>query len=156
MAWLVLVYLVAFVVQAALMGIMMFQAIKLSDLENDFINPHDASNTLNNVVLPEFGLQAFMTLFTLLSGRWCIAIPHLGMLVFNLREVFHSRHYVDVTEVFRDLDKQKIIRNIKLAVYVAVFIVCVYKLVETSVEAFLSPSMRVQAADIFKKAAADM
>lgn len=156
MVWVVFVYFLAFVIEAALMGLMMFQLIKLADLENDFINPHDASNSLNNVVLPEFGLQAFMTALMMLTGRWFIGVIHLGILIFNVRQVVLTKHYVDVTEVFRDLSTQKIIRNIKLAIYVAVFIVCIYKLVETSVEAFLTPDMRVQAADIFKQAAADM
>lgn len=106
MSWLLLVYFVGFVLQAALMGISMFtvsfacmseqrqcqatlhghmtcdittvrhmpssklpapywrhphgsshrlflwpQLIKLSDLENDFINPHDATNSINTWVV---------------------------------------------------------------------------------------------------------
>lgn len=89
MAWVVVVYFLAFAIEAALMGFMMFQVsslcmytrsgilhciscktsyikllyecgarldlllqlIKLADLENDFINPHDASSSLNNVVV---------------------------------------------------------------------------------------------------------
>lgn len=82
MSWELLLYFMAFVLQAALMGITMFtvptaagcldagehergckteekdvlipihrhfaaQLIKLSDLENDFINPHDATSSIN-------------------------------------------------------------------------------------------------------------
>lgn len=81
----------------------------------------------NMLQLPEFGLQAFMTGLMLLTGRWVIGVVHLGILLFNVRQVFMGKHHVDVTEVFRDLGTQKIIRNIKLAIYVLVFIICIYK-----------------------------
>mmetsp|Transcript_15204 Transcript_15204/g.45851 ORF Transcript_15204/g.45851 Transcript_15204/m.45851 type:complete len:157 (-) Transcript_15204:1873-2343(-) len=156
MAWTLLIYFIAFVIEAALMGIMMYQLIKLSDLENDFINPHDATAALNKVVFPEFGLQALMTLLMLLSGRWFIGSLHVLVLAFNVREVMLQRHHVDVTEVFRDLNRQKTIRNIKLALYVLIFVVVIYKLVETAVETLLTPEGRVHAAHIMKQAAADM
>lgn len=76
---------------------------------------------------PEFGLQALMTLLMLLSGRWFIGSLHVLVLAFNVREVMLQRHHVDVTEVFRDLNRQKTIRNIKLALYVLIFVVVIYK-----------------------------
>lgn len=86
-----------------------------------------ASTGPNMPQLPEFGLQAFMTGLMLLTGRWLIGVIHLGILIFNVRQVFMGKHHVDVTEVFRDLNAQKVIRNVKLAIYVVVFIICIYK-----------------------------
>ncbi|KAL0042716.1 hypothetical protein WJX79_008546 [Trebouxia sp. C0005] len=40
--------------QAGLLGIVMYSLISLSDLENDFVNPHDSSAALNKWVLVIF------------------------------------------------------------------------------------------------------
>ncbi len=37
---------------------------------------------------PEFGLQAFMTLLMLLTGRWLVGGLHLLVLAFNVRLMF--------------------------------------------------------------------
>ncbi len=51
MPWQLLVWLVAFVLQSGLLGTCMYKLIQLSDLENDFINPHDAARNFNKVVV---------------------------------------------------------------------------------------------------------
>lgn len=148
-------YFVAFILQAALMGICMFQLIKISDLENDFINPHDFGSSYNASVLPEFGLQATLTLLMLLSGRWVLAALHLAILGYNVRLVFLQNHLIDVTEAFRQLPQEKKRRFIKLGLYVFIFIIVIYKLVETAVHSLLTPEGRLQAAEIMKQAAAE-
>lgn len=156
MSWLLLVYFVGFVLQAALMGISMFTLIKLSDLENDFINPHDATNSINTWVYPEFGLQALITVLMLCTGRWLVGGLQLVVLAFNLRLVFLQQYRVDVTEVFRELGREKKIRMVKLVMYVLIFVIVIYKLVETAVHTLLTPEGRVHAAHLMKQAAAEM
>ena len=46
-----LVWLLALVLCAALLGITMYSLISLSDLENDFVNPHDSSVSINRWVV---------------------------------------------------------------------------------------------------------
>ena len=46
-----LVWLLALLLTAALLGITMYTLISLSDLENDFVNPHDSSVSINRWVV---------------------------------------------------------------------------------------------------------
>jgi len=46
-----LVWLLALLLCAALLGITMYSLISLSDLENDFVNPHDSSISINRWVV---------------------------------------------------------------------------------------------------------
>ncbi len=46
-----LVWLLALLLCAALLGITMYSLISLSDLENDFVNPHDSSVSINRWVV---------------------------------------------------------------------------------------------------------
>lgn len=68
-----------------------------------------------------------MTLLMLLTGRWFIGVLQLLVLAYNVREVKLQKHYVDVTEVFRDLPRQQTVRNIKLALYIFIFFIVVYR-----------------------------
>ncbi len=40
---------------------------------------------------------------------------------------FDAQHVVDVTEIFRELPREKKLRMIKLALYVFIFVVVIYK-----------------------------
>jgi len=46
-----LIWLLAFIIQAGLLGVSMFQLVQLTDLEADYVNPHDASASYNRVVV---------------------------------------------------------------------------------------------------------
>jgi len=51
MSFTFLVWLLALLLCAALLGITMYSLISLSDLENDFVNPHDSSVSINRWVV---------------------------------------------------------------------------------------------------------
>ncbi|KAL0040353.1 hypothetical protein WJX77_004267 [Trebouxia sp. C0004] len=103
-----LVWLLAFLMQAGLLGIVMYSLISLSDLENDFVNPHDSSAALNKWVV---------------STLACIAL--------KARIYLQREHIVDVTEIFRQLPKQKMMRMIKLVIFLFSFVLIIYRTVET-------------------------
>jgi len=48
-----LVWLIAFIMQSGLLGVCMYQLVQLTDLEADYINPHDACKGYNNLVVSE-------------------------------------------------------------------------------------------------------
>lgn len=60
MAWIVALWAVAFAVQAALLGCAMYGLVVLSDLEADFVNPHDCAASLNKWMVGDMGW----------GGRW--------------------------------------------------------------------------------------
>ena len=82
-----------------------------------------------------------MTLLMLLTGRWFIGALQLLVLAFNVREVMLQRHYVDVTEVFRDLNRQQNIRYSKLALYILIFLIVMIKSVGQKLCFFVLPAL---------------
>ena len=50
-----LLWLLAFIVQSGLLGVAMYQLVQLTDLEADYVNPHDASKNYNNLVVSRLG-----------------------------------------------------------------------------------------------------
>jgi hypothetical protein len=51
MPLLFLIWLLAFLLQSGLLGSIMYTVIQLTDLENDYINPHDAATNINRLVV---------------------------------------------------------------------------------------------------------
>ena len=51
MPWEALAWLLAFILQSAILGITMYLTVQLTDLESDFINPHEASKNFNKLVV---------------------------------------------------------------------------------------------------------
>ena len=51
MPWQALIWLFAFILQSAILGVSMYQLVQLVDLEADFLNPHEASLNYNKLVV---------------------------------------------------------------------------------------------------------
>ncbi|KAL3144333.1 hypothetical protein ABBQ32_004093 [Trebouxia sp. C0010 RCD-2024] len=149
----VLVWLLAFLAQAGLLGIVMYSLISLSDLENDFVNPHDASAALNKWVPVEYILNAALAAFLLVCGKWIAAAIHTCVSLWNLRTYLQRDHAVDVTEIFRQLPKQKMMRMIKLVIFLFAFVLIIYRLVESAVTRLLTEEGRDTAKQLLKDAA---
>ncbi|PSC73122.1 cornichon-like protein 1 [Micractinium conductrix] len=156
MPWEVLHWLVAFLLQSALLGCCMYQLIQLSDLEADFLNPHDAARNINRVVLPEYGAQAALTVLLLGTGRWFYGGVHAVLLAYHARQYLRRQHLADVTEIFRQVGERKQRETLKMVFYLLTFIVAIYKFIEVVVVAFLTPAGRKAAAKVLRDAAAAM
>lgn len=59
------------------------QLMCLADLEFDYINPFDSSSRINKVVMPEFILQAVLSVLFLLSGHWAMFLLSVPMVYYN-------------------------------------------------------------------------
>ena len=55
MAFILLLWLLGFMAQMIVLGFCMYTLIQYSDLENDFINPHDAAANVNRLVVSAGG-----------------------------------------------------------------------------------------------------
>ncbi|KAF3338288.1 protein cornichon 1-like protein [Carex littledalei] len=133
MSWELMLWLFAFVSVISLIGLSLYQLITLSDLEFDYINPFDSSNRINAVVLPEFILQAVLCASFLLTWHWFSFLITLPVTCYHLKLYMKRKHLVDVTEIFRSLHWEKKYRIIKLAFYVTIFVIVIYRLVLTAV-----------------------
>ncbi|KAL4856016.1 Protein cornichon 4 [Chlorella vulgaris] len=156
MPWELLTWLLAFILQSALLGCCMYQLIQLSDLECDLLNPHDASRNINAVVLPEYLSQAALTAFLLLSGHWAYGGIHVLLLAYHARLYLRREHLTDVTEIFRQVGVRKRREMLKLAFYLVTFVLAIYNMIHVVVLTFLTPAGRKAAAKVLRDAAASM
>ncbi|CAN6272434.1 unnamed protein product [Urochloa humidicola] len=103
----VFVWLIAFFLVVALIVLVIYQLMCLADLEFDYINLFDSSSRINKVVMPEFVLQALLSVLFLLSGHWAMLLLSLLMVYYNYTLYQRRQHLVDVTEIFNQLGREK-------------------------------------------------
>lgn len=137
MAWEVLLWLLSFIIVIALLGFVVYQLICLSDLEFDYINPYDSTARINRLVIPEFVIQGFLCLLFLLTGCWFMCLITAPLVYYHTQLYMKRKHLVDVTEIFNLLNAEKKYRMIKLAYYLILFFIVIYRLVSSSVIALL-------------------
>lgn len=77
--------------------------------------------------VPEYAVHAALTALLLLSGKWAMAALNLPVLAFNARTLAMGQHTTDVTEIFRQLPRERRLRMFKLAAYMASFVFIVYR-----------------------------
>lgn len=71
--------------------------------------------------------QAVLATWLTVSGKWIAASIHISVCLWNLRTYLRREHHVDVTEIFRQLPKQKMMRMIKLVIYLFAFVLIIYR-----------------------------
>ncbi|CAM6102359.1 unnamed protein product [Calypogeia fissa] len=133
MVWDLVVWLSSFLVVGALLGIVVYQLMCLSDLEFDYVNPFEAASRINMLVIPEFGLQGCLSVFLLLTGHWLMFFINTPIIYYHVNLYLKKSYQVDVTEIFRDLGSERKLRLMKLAFYLILFFLIIYKLVVTAV-----------------------
>lgn len=134
----------------------MFAIMSLSDLENDFLNPFDLCSRLNCYVGLEYGVQAVLTLTLLLSGKWLTGIVNLAVLGYMVHLWAGGKVYVDTTDAFRQLPQQKRQKLVQLGAHTALFMLIVYRLIESAVHTLLTPEGRAMTQRLLKEAAGSM
>lgn len=146
-------WLLAFFLQAALLGLTMYGLIVISDLESDYVNPHDSSSTLNKLWKPEYLLEGALTILLWVSRYWLQGLIHLPLVAWNLRTFLRDHQTVDVTEIFRQIHWEKKVRIVKLIMYLCLFVFVIYRLVESAVVGLLSEENKKQAGMLLQDAA---
>lgn len=71
--------------------------------------------------------QAVLATWLTVTGKWIAASIHISVCIYNLRTYLRREHQVDVTEIFRQLPKQKMMRMVKLVVYLFAFVLIIYR-----------------------------
>uniref|UniRef100_A0A1D1XFY9 Protein cornichon 1 n=1 Tax=Anthurium amnicola TaxID=1678845 RepID=A0A1D1XFY9_9ARAE len=137
MAWDLVLWLVAFFSTIALIALTAYQLICLSDLEFDYINPFDSSSRINAVVVPEFIVQGILCILFFLTWHWFPFLIMAPITYYHVKLYLRRKHLIDVTEIFSLLDGEKKYRLVKLAFYVSLFIIVIYRLVMAAVIALL-------------------
>mmetsp|Transcript_17984 Transcript_17984/g.28726 ORF Transcript_17984/g.28726 Transcript_17984/m.28726 type:complete len:163 (+) Transcript_17984:451-939(+) len=147
-------WVILFMLVGALLGVNMYTVICLSDLANDFINPHDSSNRINKLVVPEFVIHIVQTGLFFGVGSWSLVAVNTPLALFHLRSYLRGSCFMDVTEIFNQLESEKQTRMFKITFYAIVFIAIIYRLTECAVNTFLTQDGKIMAAQFLKEAAA--
>ncbi|KND03305.1 uncharacterized protein SPPG_02353 [Spizellomyces punctatus DAOM BR117] len=122
-------FLFGVVMAAVLLFAMVFFIIMFSDLECDYINPIDLCNKLNQFVLPENFLHAFLWLMFLINGSWMALILNTPLLAWHVYKIVNNRHMFDATEIFRTLPQHKKECFLKLGFYLLSFFYYLYRMI---------------------------
>ena len=75
----------------------------------------------------EYILNAVLAVLLLLTGKWIAASIHVSISLWNLRTYLQQDHIVDVTQIFRQLPKQKMMRMVKLVIFLFSFVLIIYR-----------------------------
>eukprot|EP00268_Persea_americana_P047883 TRINITY_DN5019_c0_g1_i20.p1 TRINITY_DN5019_c0_g1~~TRINITY_DN5019_c0_g1_i20.p1 ORF type:complete len:150 (+),score=19.99 TRINITY_DN5019_c0_g1_i20:415-864(+) len=137
MAWEVLLWIFSFFVTIGILALAVYQLICLSDLEFDYINPYDSSSRINAVVIPEFVIQGALCAIYLITWHWFMFLLTAPVTYFHIRLYMQRKHLIDVTEIFSLLNGEKKIRMIKIALYLTLFIIILYRLVASAVSSLI-------------------
>ncbi|XP_021754001.1 protein cornichon homolog 4-like [Chenopodium quinoa] len=127
-------WLISFFVVVALLVVVVYQLMCLADLEFDYINPYDSAIRINQVVLPEYVIQAGLTLLFLLTGHWIMALLCAPYLYYNVKTYMDKKHLVDVTEIFNLLNWEKKKRLIKLGYLLLILFLSLFWMIWTTLE----------------------
>ncbi|CAI8613015.1 unnamed protein product [Vicia faba] len=100
-------WILSFVLILTLFCLLGYQLILLVDLEFDYINPYDSTFRINQVILPEFFIQAIFCFLNLFGGHWFIFLISLPCLYYNASLYVKTQHYADVTEIYNKLNFEK-------------------------------------------------
>ncbi|XP_010265774.1 PREDICTED: protein cornichon homolog 1 [Nelumbo nucifera] len=133
MAWELLLWLISFFVSIALLALVIYQLICLSDLEFDALNPYDTSSRINLVVIPEFVMQGALCTLFLLTWHWFLFLITVPVTFYHVRLYLRRKHLLDVTEIFRLVNEEKKYRMVKLGFYLVLFFIVIYRLVVVAV-----------------------
>ncbi|KAK7285540.1 hypothetical protein RJT34_20314 [Clitoria ternatea] len=121
--------LISFPFNLTFLALTFYQVLMLSDLEADFINPYDASSRINRFVMPEFIAQGLLCALCLFTGHWIMFLVTLPVTCYHVMLYVKRKHLIDVTEVFRELNAEKKFRIAKLAFYLTMLIITIFRLV---------------------------
>ena len=89
-----LLWILAFLVLGAVMGINLYALICLSDLQADLINPHDCAGRINKLVMPEIIAHAAAAGLMMLCGSWSMVLVNGPLIAWHVRQVGRNQHLV--------------------------------------------------------------
>ncbi|KAL9683397.1 hypothetical protein QQ045_015219 [Rhodiola kirilowii] len=119
----IFLWLLSFFALLFVMSILGYQMLCLTDLELDNINAYESAGRINKTVKLEIIAQAVSCFLFLVSGRWAMFLLSVPCLYYNFRLYKMRKHFVDVTELYNQLEHERNRRLVKfgyLCILVAV------------------------------------
>ncbi|CAL1526401.1 unnamed protein product [Lymnaea stagnalis] len=78
-------YILALILTAVLIFFVIFHIIAFDELKTDYKNPIDQCNSLNPLVIPEYGIHMLFTVLFLFAAQFGTVIFNLPLMVYHIR-----------------------------------------------------------------------
>lgn len=134
-------YIIALIVDVFLIFIAIFHVIAFDELKTGYKNPIDQCNSLNSIVIPEYGLHIFINLLFLISEQWfslCLNVPLIAYHVwrYSNRPVITGPGLYDPTSIMNAQALSTYQREgwVKLAFYLLSFFYYLYGMVSSLIQ----------------------
>lgn len=152
MPWAFLVWILCFCLQAALVGIIFYTLIQLSDFEMDYINNFDAAKRCNRWVVPEACIQVTAFVLSLVSGHYVAAVLNVPGVILIANRFLKRKEYLEPLELWKQLPAAQRAFFWKLGAAGVTFTFTMFRLMEIIVHQVLSDHGRQVMKHVFKEA----
>ncbi|CAL8090788.1 unnamed protein product [Orchesella dallaii] len=129
-------YILALIIDAFLIFFAIFNIIAFDELKTDYKNPIEQCQSLNPLVLPEYGLHLFFNLLFLFNGEWFSLVLNAPLIAYHVhrylsRPVMSGVGIYDPTSIMNTDVLNKCQREgwIKLAFYLLSFFYYLYAMI---------------------------
>ncbi|XP_071865718.1 protein cornichon isoform X1 [Bombus fervidus] len=82
-------YIVALIVDAVLIIFAIFHVIAFDELKTGYKNPIEQCNSLNSLVIPEYGLHILINILFLISSQWLALLLNMPLIIYHLWQYYH-------------------------------------------------------------------
>lgn len=137
-----LVYIIALILTAFLIFFAIFHIIAIDELKTDYKNPIEQCNSLNPLVLPEYGLHALFCVLFLVSLQLGSLVWNVPLLAYHVhrytnRPVMSSPGLYDPTTIMNADELSRAMKEgwVKLAFYLISFFYYLYSMIYTLITA---------------------
>ncbi|ODM92633.1 Protein cornichon [Orchesella cincta] len=129
-------YILALIIDAFLIFFAIFNIIAFDELKTDYKNPIEQCQSLNPLVLPEYGLHMFFNVLFLFNGEWFSLVLNAPLIAYHVhrylsRPVMSGVGIYDPTSIMNTDVLNKCQREgwIKLAFYLLSFFYYLYAMI---------------------------
>eukprot|EP00026_Physarum_polycephalum_P022181 Phypoly_transcript_26018.p1 GENE.Phypoly_transcript_26018~~Phypoly_transcript_26018.p1 ORF type:complete len:139 (+),score=8.74 Phypoly_transcript_26018:80-496(+) len=122
------IYLSSIIIVGALLVVIVYELLMLSDLESDLLNNIDFCRRLNKFLFPEIYVHMAHVLLLLLSWKWLMFLLNLPIAAYNGYKIYKHRVRLDATKIMMKMSGFGNELLVKLAFFMVMFFVYLFLL----------------------------
>ncbi|CAG2176885.1 unnamed protein product [Oppiella nova] len=134
-------YISGLILDAFLIFFAVFHVIAFDELKTDFKNPIDQCNTLNPLVLPEYGVHLAFNVLFLIAGEWLTLLLNAPLIAYHIyryktRPIMSGPGLYDPTTIMNADQLSRAMREgwIKLGFYLLSFFYYLYGMIYSLIQ----------------------
>eukprot|EP01111_Echinosteliopsis_oligospora_P019185 TRINITY_DN913_c0_g1_i1.p1 TRINITY_DN913_c0_g1~~TRINITY_DN913_c0_g1_i1.p1 ORF type:complete len:139 (-),score=30.38 TRINITY_DN913_c0_g1_i1:36-452(-) len=128
------IYLSSIIIAGALLVLVVYELLLLSDLESDILNNIDFCRRINKYVFPEYCVHWAHTVVLLLFGKWIMFLFNVPLAAWHAYKWHNKRARLDATKIMMTMSRVGNELLIKLAFLMFMFFLYLFVLLYYLVE----------------------